>query len=510
MSPRQSSKELELKLLASPEDLGRLRDSGLVACYATGPGQEKHLRSAYYDTAEHSLAEQGYSLRVRYDGKTYVQTLKFAPPEEKSFSRHEWETPLHDSKPDLSRLPATAIGPLAARLGAKALVPFFSTLVTRQAIPLSLKGTKLELAFDQGAITAGDCKRPLSEIEIELKKGEAARLYELALELLDLAPLRWSTASKFERGNALARGTPPPISKAPSSALAQNTTLDDAIAATLAGCQRHLLANESAAEDGRDPEGVHQMRVALRRMRAAFALFRRELETEGFKPFDQEARWITHKLGACRNWDVFETETLVEAKIEEAECRVLRGAAEPKRDESYGALRKAFAGQRYARFQLSLGHWIECHGWRDRFDGPMHTQLAEPAAKFAPSSLRALLRKVRKKGKGFDKLKLRKRHRLRVALKELRYAIEFFQPLFHKDKVKRHEKKLALLQKLLGKDSDAITTTALLQELTGATSSRALRHAARSLQKRQARERHATAPKARRAWVKFKKMQPFW
>ena len=118
--------------------------------------------------------------------------------------------------------------------------------------------------------------------------------------------------------------------------------------------------------------------------------------------------------------------------------------------------------------------------------------------------------KLRKKGKGFDKLKLRKRHRLRVALKELRYAIEFFQPLFHKDKVKRHEKKLALLQKLLGKDSDAITTTALLRELTGATSSRALRHAARSLQKWQARERHATAPKARRAWVKFRKMQPFW
>jgi triphosphatase len=510
LSPRQNSKELELKLLASPEDLRRLRDSGLVARYATGPGQEKHLRSVYYDTAEHSLAEQVYSLRVRYDGKTYVQTLKFAPPEEKSFSRHEWETPLHDSKPDLSRLPASAIGPVAARLGAKALVPVFSTLVTRQAIPLSFKGTKLELAFDQGAITAGGCERPLSEIEIELEKGEAARLYELALELLDLAPLRWSTASKFERGNALARGIPPPISKAPSSALAQDTTLDDAIAATLAGCQRHLLANESAAEDGRDPEGVHQMRVALRRMRAAFALFRRELETERFKPYDREAKWVAHKLGACRNWDVFATETLAEAKIEEAERPILLGAAEPKRDESYAALRKAFAGQRYARFQLSLGHWIECHGWRDRFDGPMHTKLAEPAVKFAPSSLCAQLRKVRKKGMGFDKLKLRNRHRLRVALKELRYAVEFFQPLFHKDKVKRHEKKLALLQELLGKDSDAITTTALLQELTGATSSRALLHATRSLQKWQARERHATAPKARRAWVKFKNMQPFW
>ena len=186
MSPRQSSKELELKLLVSPEDQRSLMNSGLVARYAIGPGQEKHLRSIYYDTAEHSLAELGYSLRVRDDGKAFVQTLKFAPPEEKSFSRYEWETSLHDSKPDLSRLPASAIGPVTARLGAKALVPIFSTLVTRQAIPLSFKGTKLELAFDQGVIAAGDRERPVSEIEIELEKGEAARLYELALELLDL------------------------------------------------------------------------------------------------------------------------------------------------------------------------------------------------------------------------------------------------------------------------------------------------------------------------------------
>jgi triphosphatase len=509
LSLRQSSKELELKLLASPEDQRSLANCGLVARHAAGPGQQRQLRSVYYDTAEHSLAEAGYSLRVRDDGEAFVQTLKFAPPEEKSFSRYEWEASLQDSKPDVSRLPASAIGPVAARLGAKALVPVFSTVVTRQTIPLSFKGTNLELAFDQGVIAAGGCERPVSEIEIELQKGEAARLYELALALLDLAPLRWSTASKFERGHALARATPPPTSPAPSSALASHATLDDGIAAILAGCQRHLLANEAAAEDGRDPEGVHQMRVALRRMRAAFALFRRELGTEGSKAFDQEAKRIAHKLGACRNWDVFETETLPEATIEEAERRVLQGAAEPKRDESYGALRKALGGQRYARFQLSLGHWIECSGWRRELDGAMRTKLAEPLAKFAPPSLYALMRKARKKGKGFDKLKLRKRHRLRVALKELRYATEFFRPLFRKGKAKRQEKKLALLQKLLGKDSDAITTAALLGELTEASSSSSLRDAAQALQAWQTEERRAAAPEAQKAWAKFKKSKPF-
>lgn len=510
MTPRQSSKELELKLLCSPDDQRTLLNSSLIGRHATGPAQARHLRSVYYDTAEHSLAELGYSLRVRHDGKTYVQTLKFAPPEEKSFSRREWENPLHDSSPDLSRLPAPAIVPLTARLGAKDLVPIFSTSVTRKAIPVSFKGSEFELDFDQGMISAAGRERTLSEIEIELENGEAARLYELALELLELAPLRWSTASKFERGYALARAIPPPIAKAPSLALARDATLDDAIAAILAGCQRHLLANESAAEDGRDPEGVHQMRVALRRMRAAFALFRRELETEGFKPHDGEAKWLAHKLGTCRNLDVFEAETLPRAHIEEAQRRVLQGAAEPKRDESYGALRQAFAGQRYARFQLSLGHWIECGGWRNDLDEPMRKQLGEPAAKFVPSPLDALLRKARRKGKRFEKLSLRKRHRLRVALKELRYATEFFRSFFLKSKGKKYGKQVARLQKLLGKDSDAITTSALLRELVEMSSSSSLHDAADALAAWQAKERQAAAPKALKAWTKFKKTQPFW
>ena len=510
MPPQQSSKELELKLLISPEDQRRLRNTDLVARHAVDPGQQKQLHSVYYDTADHSLAQQGYSLRVRDDGKAYVQTLKFAPPEEKSFARHEWEAPLFDSTPDLSCFPHSAIVPVAAWLRAKTLVPLFSTSVRRHAISLSFGGAVIELAFDEGVIIAGEREQPLSEIEIELKKGEPAQLYELALELLEFAPLRWSIESKFERGYALAHGVPPPSSKAFSSALTWDITLDDAIAAILAGCQRHLLKNEPAAEDGCDPEGVHQMRVALRRMRAAFSLFHRELEMKSVRLHDPEAKWIAHKLGACRNWDVFETETLVKAKIGGAERSLLQGAGAPKRDESYAGLREAFAGRRYARFQLSLGHWIENHGWGSEANDSIRKRLEEPAAKFAPCALATLLNSTRKKAKGFDELSLHERHRLRVAFKKLRYAIEFFEPLFHKTKAKRYGKKLALLQKLLGKDSDAITTTALLEQLTKCASLPSLRRAAGKLRKWQVRKHFAAAHKTRRAWLKFNKTRPFW
>ena len=266
----------------------------------------------------------------------------------------------------------------------------------------------------------------------------------------------------------------------------------------------------SAAEDGRDPEAVHQMRVALRRMRAAFALFRRELETEGFKPLDREAKWIAHKLGTCRNWDVFETETLAEAKIEQAEHRVLQGAAEPKRDESYGALRKAFAGQRYARFQLSLGHWIECGGWRSELCGPMRTQLAEPSGKIRALPSRRPDAQSSQEGQG-----LRQAQAFASAIgfawrsRSCATRSSSSEPLFRKGRRRNTGRKLALLQKLLGKDSDAITTNALLRELAETSSSSSLRDAADALQAWQTKERQAAAPDARKAWAKFKRMQAF-
>jgi len=504
------SKELELKLLISPQDQPRFLQSDLISRCVIGPGQEKRLHSVYYDTAEHTLAENGFSLRVRRDGDTFVQTLKFAPQEEKSFSRHEWETPLQGSAPELSDFPGSALGPVAARLRAKALVPLCSSTVRRRVIPIGFKESILELALDEGVIAAGERERPISELEIEVKKGDATRLYELALELLDLVPLRWSTESKFKRGFALAQGRPPSTAKASPSSLTEDMVFDDAVAAVLAGCQRHLLANEPAAEDGRDSEGVHQMRVAVRRMRAAFALFDNELETKAFKNYDRELKWLAHKLGACRDWDVFETETLAKAKIGDEERSILQGAAAPKRDEAYGALRKTFAQQRYVKFQLSLGHLIECHGWREAIGKSAHAQIARPSQKVAPSPLTTLLRKAWRKGRRFNKLSLRKRHRVRVALKKLRFASEFFEPIFGKRKVKRYEKQLALLQKLLGKDSDMITTAALLQELLEASPSRSLAHAAASLRKWQAKERRAAAPQARKAWVKLKAMQRFW
>src|SRR5207248_1470507 len=104
-----------------------------------------------------------------------------------------------------------------------------------------------------------------------------------------------------DRGYGLAFDVAPEESKAGPSVITAEHTVDDAIAALLGSNQQHILANQAVAEDGRNPEGVHQMRVALRRLRTAFSLFQREMPLPSITAFNGEARRLGQKLGAARN-----------------------------------------------------------------------------------------------------------------------------------------------------------------------------------------------------------------
>ena len=132
----------------------------------------------------------------------------------------------------------------------------------------------MEVAFDQGVIEAADHRVSISEIELELKSGAPAVLYELALQLLDHHAFKLGVQSKSDRGYALAPNAAPVSAKAPPTNLDPETAIGEAFAQIFCAAHVHVLVNQAAAEDGRDPEGVHQMRVGLRRLRSALSLLR--------------------------------------------------------------------------------------------------------------------------------------------------------------------------------------------------------------------------------------------
>src|SRR5439155_2385879 len=192
---------------------------------------------------------------------------------------------------------------------------------------------------------SGDGTEPISEIELELRSGDAAALYDVAMRLMEVAPIRIEPRSKSERGYRLGEGT----AAAPPGVHAEPVILDPAMTVEAAlqeigrACLAHLLRNEAAVL-ATQPEGVHQMRVAERRIRSAITAFKKLLPAA-------ERRWVLDELtslvdilGPARNLDVFATELLRPARAARADnvgLADLAAALEGARREAYARVEQA-------------------------------------------------------------------------------------------------------------------------------------------------------------------------
>lgn len=306
IAPRtDANDEIELKLLAPAGVLDWLREAPVIVRHARNGGVARRLDTVYYDTPDRTLFRHGLSLRIRRSGNRYVQTVKRAPAHGQPFVRGEWESSMDGAAPDLALLPISEIGSPLDQIASDALDPIFETKVRRQTQRLEFLGAVVEVAYDQGTIEAGERREPLNEVELEVKAGNPRVLFDLGIELLEIAPLRIGTQSKADRGYDLAFDLVPKPTRAATPAITAEHTVDDIVAELLGTCQHHLLANQTVAEHGWDHEGVHQMRVALRRLRTASALLRRELGLPTMQGLTAEAKWLATLLGAPRDWDVF-------------------------------------------------------------------------------------------------------------------------------------------------------------------------------------------------------------
>lgn len=377
---------------------------------------------------------------------------------------------------------------------------------------LDLPTGTVEVAFDRGVIKAGERSLPVSEIELELKSGSAAAIHELALRLCEHGSVRPSTRAKSARGFDLAADTAPAARRPAKLRLDPTISLDDAFAAILRSCLKHLLDAIPAAEDGRHPDGIHQLRVSLRRLRAALDLMRSVGSLNRLEQLRTDARWFAQNLSAAREWDIFETETL--PTIAEG-CPTVSGfdalgeIAHKRRSAAYNEARMVLADRRSAAFIIGLGGWIETRGWRSDVTPENLGKLAEPTTHFARRMLSAQHARVLKRGKRFKSQDTEGRHRLRLAVKKLRYVVEFLLPLYDLGKpARRYAHKLAELQDELGAFNDMATTALLLSGLGDECPEGATARAA--IAGWQAHAIVGSEQRLRRAWSDFSKTKMPW
>jgi triphosphatase len=512
--------EIELKLRGEPEALQAIFEGPAISAKATSRGSSKRLENVYYDTPGQRLRTRGLAFRVRKDGRRYVQTLKSDDTGGMVSSRGEWQAPLTSAEPALDLLPAGASELLDGLVAPDELRSLFTTRVRRQTRRLEIADrdghpSLVEAALDVGAIEANGSSQPIAEIELELLDGSSAALYDLALELDALSPLHLETRSKSMRGYALAKGEPPAWHKAESLALRPRATVDAAIGAILRACLEHWCANEAAALDGRDPEGVHQMRVALRRLRSAWSVFGRLIAPDQRDWLGGEAKRIIGSLGPARDWDVFLTESLapvLAARPDDDRLLALRAAAERARAEGYERARATVGSPAYTRFLLQLGRWIEVGSWREGATDEGVAWLDQPIVAFADQLLAKRHRKALKLGRDFVRLRPEQRHRLRIALKKLRYATEFFASLHKTKRAGSYLAALKQLQDALGHLNDVAVAERLAGQLVerAGTGRQDLAVANGLVLGWLARGVAEVEPEIRRAWRDFAARKPFW
>jgi len=514
LPPPAANREIELKLLVPVGGLDALANVPIIAQHARNRGIFRNFESAYFDTPDRQLFRNKIALRVRKSGKTFIQTLKRPVDGTNPLARHEWEVAVPSFAPDLEVLPPESREIGLDGITNTVLETVFVTKFRRRIQAVDLPAANLELAYDNGGITAGERSEIINEIELELKAGDIATLYDVALALLDSAPLRVGTLAKADRGYHLAYDPPAEGVRANKAVVDALDNVDEIVAKLLGDCQRHMVANQPVVEAGRTPEGVHQMRVALRRMRTAISILQRQIGSPALSLVAAEAKWLASALGTVRNWDVLDVDTI--ASIEK-QCpddkafAALRADIGPRREGNYAHLREIFASQRYNRFLLTLGRTIERRAWRNDIASGSLGILAETAESFARQSLDRLHRRALKGGSHFKRLRPEAQHELRLKLKKLRYGVEFFRNVFGtKEEAQRYLVRLAALQESLGLANDAATTGGLLIELTEHSDSPALHRGAGLITGWQSRDKQVAATTLHKVWKRFAQGAPFW
>ena len=225
------------------------------------------------------LHRAAMALRLRRAGRQWLQTLKGAGSVVAGMhSRNEWETVLahgellaHGESLDFKALEACG-GKLPRGVSKKELRPVFVTDFSRTRRMVAFEGAEIELCLDSGCIRAGEKIRPISELELELKSGRPLQLFRLALALLDIVPLEIEPVNKAEYGYLLLATGLPDIAKAQPPALTNAMDIPAALQGMAGSCLLHLLANIHGAAHEPDEKYLHQVRVALRRLRVALGM----------------------------------------------------------------------------------------------------------------------------------------------------------------------------------------------------------------------------------------------
>lgn len=475
--------EIELKLALPYADPSALEALLLrLPVLARRRATREQLHNTYFDTPDDVLNHQRTALRIRRvggeDQPVWLQTLKMGGSGESALSqRGEWEAAVPGAALEFGMLQATPWsqldpdGTLFQALAARFTTDFTRT---RWTVRNRDDGSVVEVALDLGRIVAGGHSAPICELELELKAGQPTALFEIAREIASAVGVMPLGASKSQRGFALAHGTLQDPSRARPAALSPETPVTEAAQRVLQEMLNHFSANLHTLLTSDDPEVVHQIRVAWRRLKTALALFRKTPLVRAAPPL-HTLKPVLRELGKLRDLEVANLQTLpmlANAYVggspkRKARWLALQEALTLAAHEQHQRVRQTLLEPATGSALLALTEWLEVK--RDtELPGDVavaKTENLRAWARLRIERLHAQLKSSLKKSHKPDHL-----HRTRILAKRMRYGVETLRSVLPKRRSQQWHRQGAHLQNAMGAERDLQQALALAKRLKAHTS----------------------------------------
>jgi len=415
----------------------RLLEAQTLGGLPLGEGAVAQIRDHYLDTAEGALRAQGYACRLRQEDDRTLGGLKGLGQAAGAFHRREElevELPGLVGPADWPPGPARALALELA--GSRPLLPLLTISQTRHTRPVQgASGALAILSLDDVRVCRDAALlATYLEVEAELAPGQAEddlkRLAAAIQAEWDLPP---QPRSKFERALLLLQSLPAgegdgPPARGPRArpGLTPDDTMGQAAVKILAFHYGRMLRNEPGTRLGQDPEALHDMRVATRRMRAALRVFEPAMDPKALASLGKGLRRTGRALGPVRDLDVFGQKTLAyRDSLPEGQrggldefLALLQARRETAREEMIAYL----DGGKYARFKAAMYGFVDGGGASVPGSGQAVGDVAPAAVKERLAAVLAYDAEVNHPDPPHERL-----HALRIDCKRLRYTLEFFE-----------------------------------------------------------------------------------
>lgn len=463
-APGPPPTEVEIKLLApDAATLARIARLRSIGAFRLVEERTQELRSVYLDTAGFRLARHGVALRLRQDGARWELTAKWSG--RRAGARHERPeinvSLDEEPKPPLDLSGSTLHPYLAALVMQEPLLPILVTDIRRRRrVAVRERGDETrpiaEIALDSVRLASPDRRVAAEryfEVEIEQRTGSPRELADLANQLGKRFALEPSQDSKFSRGlRLLGREVLPETDR---TSLRADDTLHEALRKVVRVQLRRLRSNDPGTRLGNAPEALHDMRVAVRRLRAAVLAFKSALRPRLRADLRDDLKWLAQALGGVRDLDVqLENLALREASLPPAYVkalepfrRYLRGERAMRRRTMLSALDSRRYFELLARLERYATGADSAHDRGPKAELPV----ARVGRRLLRKRFDRLLSLGRALGASSSPTEL---HAVRLQAKKLRYLLEFLRD-FAGPNAPRVVKKLVEVQDRLGEHNDA-------------------------------------------------------